>query len=431
MFRHTSIATSLLCIALLGACTDQNRSVFEPSSEVAFSRDGEGSGGSISLLTRNVYIGADIAPVFQVDFSNPVAVVQAAAAVWAAVQSTRFEERAVALVDEIEERRPHLIGLQEVARFVTIDPASGPTGSLDFLSVIDDEIRARGLHYEIVQVQENTRVTLPVAIDFGTGAITEAIDFTDRDVVLARSDVAITSMASDNYQAEFTLGPGVTLKRGWIRVEADHRGQSYTFVNTHLEGQSLAPIQAFQVQELLTSVLADVSGITILAGDLNSDAEAGPGDPSWTPTYDELIAEGFVDTWDQVHPSSRRPGFTCCHDADLLNLRPAFDERIDFVLVRDDRDSFGERVIEAVRAKVLGDEIDDLTSGGLWPSDHGGLFSRIRLAEADDDDHRDRNRGDDDNDNDDDDDDDEDDDDDDEHGDRGDHDDDERDGWDW
>lgn len=41
-------------------------------------------------------------------------------------------------------------------------------------------------------------------------------------------------------------------------------------------------------------------------GDLNSDAEAGPGDPSWTPTYDELIAEGFVDTWDQGHPRSYR-----------------------------------------------------------------------------------------------------------------------------
>jgi endonuclease/exonuclease/phosphatase family metal-dependent hydrolase len=228
-------------------------------------------------------------------------------------------------------------------------------------------------------VQENTQVNLPVAVDFGTGQLLEVVNFTDRDVVLARSDVKIIEVASGNYQAEFPLGGDVILKRGWIRVEAHFRGEIYNFVNTHLEGQSLAAIQAIQVQELLGSVLAGLDGITILVGDLNSDAEAGPGDPSWTPTYDELIDKGFVDTWDQGHPRSSRPGFTCCHDPDLLNLRAAFDERIDFVLFRDDRGAFDPRVIEAARPKVVGDKIADLTSGGLWPSDHGGLISRLRL----------------------------------------------------
>ena len=141
-------------------------------------------------------------------------------------RATRFEERAVVLVDEVEERRPHLIALQEVARFITIDPATGvPTASLDFLSILDAEMVDRGLRYEIVEVRENTRVTLPVAIDFETGMVSEAIDFTDRDVVLARSDVTITNIASGNYQAVVPVGP-VTLKRGWIRGGGGLQGPS-------------------------------------------------------------------------------------------------------------------------------------------------------------------------------------------------------------
>ena len=94
MFRKNTTPVALLWIALLGACTDQADSVFEPSSEVTFARDGEGSAVAISALTRNVYVGADLSPIFEVDFNNPLAVVQAAAGVWAEVQSTRFEERA-------------------------------------------------------------------------------------------------------------------------------------------------------------------------------------------------------------------------------------------------------------------------------------------------------------------------------------------------
>ena len=351
----------------------------ELSFESALSRHGGKLSKGIWVLTRNVYIGADIGPIFQVA-PNDVSTVAGAAAVLANVQSTRFEERAVALVDEIARRRPHLIGLQEVARFVTVDPSFGAIRVLDFLSVIEQEMRARGLRYEIVVVQENTEATLPVALDLGTTppTLTEVVRFTDRDVVLARSDVSITKTASGNYQAAASVG-AITLKRGWIRVEADHEGQIYNFVNTHLEAQAIASIQAAQLQELLGSVLAGLDGVTILVGDLNSDAEAGPGDPSWTPTYSELIAEGFVDTWDQVHPNGSRPGFTCCHDKDLLNPRSDLAERIDFVLVRDDPRLRHLRTIEAVRAEVVGDEIDDLTGGGLWPSDHGGLISRLRI----------------------------------------------------
>ena len=204
------------------------------------------------------------------------------------------------------------------------------------MEILETEIAARGLAYTRIAVQENTTVTLPVAFDPMVG-VTEYVNFTDRDVVLARSDVSIEAVANDNYSTTFPLAPTVTLKRGWIRVSTTIRGVTYHFVNTHLETQPLAPIQAGQLQELLGSVVAGLSGVTVLVGDLNSDAEAEQGEPSWTPSYDELITQGFVDAWDESHSSSK-PGFTCCNDPDLRNLQSSLDQRIDLVLVRGRRE---------------------------------------------------------------------------------------------
>jgi len=381
MLRRNPISYCLLLATILTACDDRQDAITSPGTEPSSALDAaplfhKGGGEPFSVLTRNVYLGGDTGPVFQADFKDLGAILLASATVWAGVQSTNFAERAVALVDEIAEGRPHFIGLQEVARFIIPDGQGSPIGLLDFLDILETEIAARGLSYTVVAVQENTNVTLPVAFDPDVG-VTQLVNFTDRDVVLARSDVSIEAVANDNYATTYTLAPGVTLKRGWIRVSTKLRGVTYNFVNTHLESQALAPIQAGQLQELLGSVLAGLHGVTVLVGDLNSDAEAEQGDASWTPSYDELIAHGFVDTWDESHSDSE-PGFTCCNDPDLLNLAPSFDQRIDFVLVRG-RGATIERVIADVDTEVLGDEIDDRTEGGLWPSDHGGLLARFEL----------------------------------------------------
>lgn len=36
--------------------------------------------------------------------------------------------------------------------------------------------------------------------------------------------------------------------------------------------------------------------------------------------------------------------------------------------------------MDSVEADVLGEETEDLTTGGLWPSDHGGVLAGVRLA---------------------------------------------------
>jgi hypothetical protein len=115
-------------------------------------------------------------------------------------------------------------------------------------------------------------------------------------------------------------------------------------------------IQVAQASELLTGP-ASTSLPVILVGDFNSRAD-GTG----TATYGLLRGAGFDDAWSQTHPNE--PGNTFGHDADLRNTTVNFTQRIDLVLYRGD--------LRALGADVVGDELSDRTSSGLWPSDHGG-----------------------------------------------------------
>ena len=159
---------------------------------------------------------------------------------------------------------------------------------------------------------------------------------------------------------------GVTsgVYQGWSSVEATIGGQTYQFVATHLAGQEVQVIQLAQTQELL-ALLGNDARPTILVGDFNSDA-FGADPTRATPTYGLLRAAGFRDAW--VNPDRRAPGLTCCEPADLLNPRPTFDQRIDFI--------FGRNLPAGavpMRREVVGDRPGDRTAAGLWPSDHAGV----------------------------------------------------------
>lgn len=327
---------------------------------------------NLRVMTRNLYIGGDIGPVFQADFNNPIAVIQASATVWAQIQSTDFSARVVGLADEIESRRPHLVSLQEAFRFIELDGAFQPTGELDFIALLVAELQARGLDYSLVAIQDNTQATLPLSFDPGTGSVDAYVQFTDRIAILAKQGLTVTDVTQGGYQAAYALGP-ISLTRGWIRATLAVGPTPVHVVNTHLEGQSLAPIQAAQLAELQSVVLAGLGGITMVMGDLNSDAEAGPGAPSWTPTYDELTSAGFVDLWEEAIRPFNAEGFTCCHDPDLRNPAPALDERIDFILMRT------ATRLGPLYAELVGEELDDVTPEGLWPSDHAGVVMDLGL----------------------------------------------------
>jgi endonuclease/exonuclease/phosphatase family metal-dependent hydrolase len=335
------------------------------------------------VYTRNIYVGGDTGPLFSLDFGDTPVVVARAVAFWGEVQSSDFPDRAATIADEIARTNPHVIGLQEVADYVLLDRRFQPTERLDMLRILESALKARGLSYHLVLEQVNTSGTLPLSLDAGApGAPTRDryLRFTVREATLVRGDLPVVERDGGNYRAVLDLG-ALTLMRGWSRVTVDFEGVPFHVINTHLETQNMRRVHDAQAAELLGSVTAGLDGVTIVVGDLNSDAAAGEGDPSWTPTYGRLTGNGFVDAWDERRfRRFGRQGFTCCHDPDLMNGPSTLDQRLDFILVRTRGEPLiGDGLPGVVAVDILGDEQWERTSTDLWPGDHAALSAGLRL----------------------------------------------------
>jgi hypothetical protein len=327
---------------------------------------------ALKVLTRNLYVGGALERIFEA--STPQEAIAAATAIWATVRATDFPERADAIATEIAAHHPHLVGLQEVAIWTSRDllpTPPDPTLEFDFLQILLDELEARDLEYEVVASVRNFAGEVPVVDPMSPSGL-ELIGLVDRDVMLARTDLPthvfnVTNGVGINFEAALSfqspLGP-VVVPRGWVAVDATLRGTTVRVVNTHLERVS-PPVQEAQAAELLVGPV-DTAVPVMVMGDLNSAAGAGgvPGQ-SDTSTYDDLIDAGFVDVWSDER---RGPGFTCCHAENLRNAVPSLTERIDLVLVR------GLWPRSATR---LGEQPEDRTPSGLWPSDHAGVAAVV------------------------------------------------------
>src|SRR5262249_51911907 len=155
--------------------------------------------------TRNLYVGADLSPVGAALASgNPSAIINAASSFWAGVLSTNFPERAEALADEVADAQPLLIGLQEVSLFRTGAPdrfLGNPTRAgavaLDYLDILLAELGERGLHYAAVAVTQTVDAELT---GFVAPGVLRDIRLTDRDVILARTDLPASQLRLSNIQ---------------------------------------------------------------------------------------------------------------------------------------------------------------------------------------------------------------------------------------
>jgi hypothetical protein len=341
----------------------------------------------LTVMTRNLYLGADLDPVVAAaSTGNPAALIQAVSDTWANVVATDFHERADALAVEIEESEPLLVGLQEVSLYRTGAPDSfsgAPTPATheeyDFLKILLGKLNnEQGPHYAPVVVNQNYDVEFP---GFTSPGVLRDIRLTDRDVILARTDLPVSQLKLSNAQtANFATnvslpiggtGQSVTISRGWGSVDATVRGITFRFINTHLEPESpsaaVNAIQVAQGNEILSGP-AETGLPVILAGDYNSRAD-GTG----TQTYGNSIEAGFTDAWSATHPGEL--GNTWGHAPDLKNTTVNFDRRIDLVLFRGGLCAFD--------ADIVGEELTDRTPSGLWPSDHAGVVATLGLQPAD------------------------------------------------
>ena len=330
----------------------------------------------ITVMTRNLYQGADLGPVIAAQTQNEF--LRAVAAVLNQARATDFRDRMRAIAAEIDEARPDLIGLQEAVLWRTQSPADFSTTpnatnvDADLLQLLLDALAARGLKYEVVVIQDGFDVEAPGL--FATGLVD--VRLTQREVILARKStpMKLTNVQRGQYAARLTIptiGGPVSLPWAWASVDVRLHGHAFRFATTHLDSGSGATQQA-QANEFLTGPGATPLPI-VWVGDFNSDADGTPitGVPPATATYGSIIAAGFEDMWAAKHPSD--PGLTCCQDADLLNPTSGLTERIDLVLTRGD--------ISVEEAARVGEDPGDRLPSGLWPSDHAGVVVSLELED--------------------------------------------------
>jgi hypothetical protein len=321
-------------------------------------------------MTQNLYLGANLAPLFG---QSGAGLIVAAAAAYAHVEQTDFPARAQAIAAEIARTSPVVVGLQEVALWQRGPDPQHLTPTYDFLSILLQALADQGLRYRAAAVDVNFSGTLPIALD-----LTDWASFTDRDAIIVRSDVPSSVLkasnpAAGNYQAKFVvpLGDGyVEIPRGWSTVDVKFRGKSYRFADTHLEAYN-STVRDAQAVELAGMLSASPLPV-VLVGDLNSppDDISGP--------YGIMAAAGFDDSW--IEAMGAAPGWTSGQPDSLDCSAPStIDHRIDYLLHNDGG------YVDAVTGSgdVVGDEPTDCTVGTvppLWPSDHAGVVITLHIA---------------------------------------------------
>lgn len=350
-----------------------------------------GKGKVVSVMTRNLYLGADLAPA--IGAPSLESFVAANGQILREVTANDFPTRAKGLAQEILSEKPDLVGLQEVALWRTGPPDLTPvltgqptatTVRYDYLAELLAELNKGPDRYEVVVVQPEFDLEAPadengIPGDGPNPAIANAEingRLTMRDVILARRGAGVDTKnpQSGNFKTLLQvpiLGQSLTIKRGWTATDARVRGSGwFRFVNTHLEAFDpafLVPsIRALQASELVAPGGPATGSLpVVLVGDLNSDDDTvSPGDQQ---AYRVLLEAGLVER------STNNP-LGCCLNSSLLAEGAGgsvsdFDHQVDHVMTNNPSG------ITLERSDVTG----LLPVNGFWDSDHAGLFSALRF----------------------------------------------------
>ncbi len=221
-------------------------SLFALGASVAAQAAGAPQPPTVTVMTRNVYFGADLLPIALATTAQQL--IDAASAIFASAQATKIPERAKAIADEIAAMQPDLVGLQEMVLWrshfpATFPPSLTPTAEnveFDFLALLQRELAARDAHYETVAVSVDTDVQLPIDAPgrdcvfpsgFFTGACRD-MRFTDRTMILARLQPQGPRIHTSNVQVQtfehnlvLPIPGGVFRSHtGWASVDVQLRG---------------------------------------------------------------------------------------------------------------------------------------------------------------------------------------------------------------
>jgi endonuclease/exonuclease/phosphatase family metal-dependent hydrolase len=349
------------------------------------SHHGKGDHGhhkrELTVMTQNLYLGSSLGPALAAETAPEF--VAAVAQIFATVQYTNFPARAQAVANEIQEKDPDLIGLQEVTKWTTegLEPPPG----YDFLAILEAALAERGLHYTAASISNNAKIGPAPLVGGSCSPLPEppfatcAVTLEDRDVILVNDDThgltwsnPQSGLYATQQSVESPVGP-LSFDRGWASIDARLKHWPFHFVNTHLETEESPLVQEAQAAEFLAGPARGRT--TIATGDFNSAA-----DGSTTGSYALLTAPGkYRDAWDE---SQLGPGSSCCQESDLIpalapgqlnNPASTLKTRIDLILSRASARSNGHE------AELIGDTPFQ-AEAPYWPSDHAGVVANLHLG---------------------------------------------------
>lgn len=329
---------------------------------------------SLTVASRNLYLGGDIFSIVQAGSALEAAI--AVNTVWTSVKATNFAARAPLVAAELAALQPDVIGLQEVAIWRTgpdrvcrgdleaINTPAAADVQYDFLALLQAALQAQGMSYVVASVTQSFDAEL-CSVDPTGGTAPIDVRYTDRDVILVRSDLAYRNTDGGTYAAmvEFPI-PGtdppvlVPDRRAWNVAEVQKNGQWYRVFETHLEVQEIPTppgippyiFQLAQAGELVGGQVVVRQAVevlpTVVVGDFNTQAEQPVASPlrvtynylSGVIPFPDLGIEELLpvtntyspldDAWSATNGSAA--GLTWGFDGDLL--AGTMSQRIDFAL---------------------------------------------------------------------------------------------------
>ena len=315
----------------------------------------------ISLMTQNVYVGADFNGALEAEDIPELEAVAGQA--YGELLATNPNARMKAHAKEIAKRRPDVVGLQEMAKLFTgpqDEAAVAVDKQVDLLALLRKHLRKQGAAYKVAAKQRNFDIEVPI----DTGMDLRLVDY---DVLLVRKAKKIKTQktGSDNFDTTLTTSIPVdgsrgttTVRRGYVWANLRVAGERVRVVTTHLEAASAA-IRDPQAAELAAAGgPLDTNRRLALVGDLNSDPNGSSPD-----AYNTVRGFGLRDR------GVDKP--TCCRDADLLG--GSHSDRVDHVLT--------DRSLKLIRArrtgttKSVGSGTATAAVGSFFSSDHSGVLS--------------------------------------------------------
>jgi len=253
-------------------------------------------------------------------------------------------------------------------------------------------LETRGMYYDDFSVT-NSDVELPM-VNPESSTFLSDVRMVDHDHVLVRRGYIASEVLADKYSTNLKLDLGnvpVEFIRGFVIVDVDVKGDTFRFVNTHLEVRSepnsvFRFVQSAQMQELLGIIELLGSKPVIMVGDLNSSPEDVPGNYlhpvfgalPYVPPYMQAVDAGYLDSW--LLQSKYDEGYTSDFEEAIDDSNDTLETRFDYIFLDP-----GYLVIDKVSSDVIGAEPSDMVPNPdypgkyLWPSDHAGVVGKIKF----------------------------------------------------